>query len=134
MSKTVAVIGASRDRRKFGNKALRAFQHQGYEVIPINPGQTFIEGLKCYPSVLAVPGSIDLATFYVPAEIGQQVIGEVAEKHIDEVWLNPGSGQTGARRARRSAGAPSDPPVQYYQNRRGSLRVLKSGEVTHDTV
>ena len=91
MSKTVAVIGASRDRRKFGNKALRAFQHQGYEVIPINPGQTFIEGLKCYPSVLAVPGSIDLATFYVPAEIGQQVIGEVAEKHIDEVWLNQGA-------------------------------------------
>ena len=91
MRKVVAVIGASRDRRKFGNKALRAFRHQGYEVIPINPHQTSIEGLPCYPSVLDVPGSIDLAAFYVPAEIGQQVVGEVAEKQISEVWLNPGA-------------------------------------------
>ena len=91
MRKVVAVIGASRDRRKFGNKALRAFRHQGYEVIPINPHQASIEGLPCYPSVLDVPGSIDLATFYVPAEIGQQVVGEVAEKQINEVWLNPGA-------------------------------------------
>ena len=91
MPKIVAVIGASRNRRKFGNKALRAFRHQGYEVIPINPHQTSIEGLPCYPSVLDVPGPIDLATFYVPAEIGQQVVGEVAEKQISEVWLNPGA-------------------------------------------
>ena len=91
MLKIVAVIGASRDRRKFGNKALRAFRHRGYEVIPINPHQTSIEGLPCYPSVLDVPGPIDLATFYVPAEIGQQVVREVAEKQISEVWLNPGA-------------------------------------------
>ena len=95
MLKTVAVIGASKDRRKFGNKALRAFRHQGYEAIPINPHQTSIEGLTCYPSVLDVPGPIDLATFYVPAEIGQQVVGEVAEKQISEVWLNPGADSPG---------------------------------------
>ena len=87
----VAVIGASNDRRKFGNRALRAFRRQGYTVIPINPHETEVEGLKVYPSVLDVPGAIDMASMYVPPEIGEQVIGEIAQKGIAEVWLNPGA-------------------------------------------
>ena len=90
-AKTVAIIGASTDPRKFGNRALRAFRRQGYTVIPINPKEAQVEGLKSYRSVLDVPGSIDMATFYVPPEIGQRVIAEVAQKRIPEVWLNPGS-------------------------------------------
>jgi predicted CoA-binding protein len=89
--KTVAIIGASSDQRKFGNRALRAFRRQGYTVIPINPNEAQVEGLKTYRSVLDVPGPIDMATFYVPPEIGQKVIDEVASKRIPEVWLNPGS-------------------------------------------
>jgi uncharacterized protein len=88
----VAVIGASTDRRKFGNKAVRAFLRQGYDVVPVNPHATSIEGLKAYPSVLDVPGSIDMATIYVPPEVGLSVIEEIAQKGIAEVWLNPGAG------------------------------------------
>ena len=91
MSKVVAVIGASSDRRKFGNRALRAFRQQGYTVIPINPNEPEVEGLKTYASVLDVPGPIDMATFYVHPEIGERVIDEVARKGIAEVWLNPGA-------------------------------------------
>ena len=90
-AKIVAVIGASSDPGKFGNRALRAFRRQGYTVIPINPNEAEVEGLKTYRSVLDVPGPIDMATFYVPPEIGQKVMIEVAQKHIAEVWLNPGS-------------------------------------------
>lgn len=90
-AKVVAVIGASADRQKFGNRAVRAFRRQGYTVVPINPHETEVEGLKAYPSVLAVPASIDMATFYVPPDVGEQVIIEVAKKRIPEVWLNPGS-------------------------------------------
>jgi uncharacterized protein len=90
-AKTVAVIGASSDPRKFGNRAIRAFRRQGYTVIPINPNEKTIEGLKAYASVLDVPGTIDMATFYVPPQIGEQVIAEIARKGIPEVWLNPGS-------------------------------------------
>jgi len=89
--KTVAVIGASSDPRKFGNRAVRAFRRQGYTVVPINPNESVVEGLKTYASVLDVPGVIDMATFYVPPDIGRNVIVEVAEKGIREVWLNPGS-------------------------------------------
>ena len=91
MSKIVAVIGASRDRRKFGNRAVRAFCRQGYTVVPINPHETVVEGLKTYGSVLDVPGPIDMATMYVPPEVGERIIDEIARKQIPEVWLNPGS-------------------------------------------
>src|SRR5919199_2586727 len=91
MSKVVAVIGASNDRRKFGNRALRAYRAQGYTVVPINPNESQVEGLQAYASVLDVPGNIDLASFYVQPEIGEQVIEEVARKGIEEVWLNPGA-------------------------------------------
>jgi len=91
MPKVVAVIGASSDRRKFGNRALRAYQQQGYTVIPINPNEAEVEGLKTYASVLDVPGPIDMATFYVQPEVGERVIEEVARKGIAEVWLNPGA-------------------------------------------
>jgi len=91
MPKVVAVIGASNDRQKFGNKAVRAFVRQGYTVVPINPGVDEVEGLKAYGSVLEFPGPIDMASFYVPPAVGEQVIEEVARKQIPEVWLNPGA-------------------------------------------
>jgi predicted CoA-binding protein len=91
MSKVVAVIGASSNRSKFGNRAVRAFRQQGYTVVPINPHEAEVEGLKAYGSVLDVPGTIDMASLYVPPEIGEQVIEEIARKGIAEVWLNPGA-------------------------------------------
>ena len=91
MPKVVAVIGASSNPRKFGNRAVRAFRRQGYTVVPINPNEPEVEGLKTYASVLDVPGRIDMATFYVPPEIGEKVMPEVARKQIPEVWLNPGA-------------------------------------------
>ena len=91
MPRTVAVIGASADRRKFGNKAVRAFHAHGETVIPVNPHESVVEGLPAYPSVLAVPGRIDMATMYVPPEVGEQLLEELAQKGIAEIWLNPGS-------------------------------------------
>jgi uncharacterized protein len=89
--KVVAVVGASRRRRKYGNKAVRAFLDRGYTVVPINPRETEIEGLPAYRSVCDVPGRVDLATFYVVPDVGLRVMDEVAEKGIQEVWLNPGA-------------------------------------------
>ena len=91
MPKVVAVVGASSNRSKFGNRAVRAFQQQGYTVVPINPHETEVEGLKAYASVLDVPGDVDMVSLYVPPEIGMLVIEEIARKGIAEVWLNPGA-------------------------------------------
>src|SRR5688572_6477892 len=91
MAKVVAVIGASSDRNKFGNKALRAFQAEGFTVIPVNPNEREIEGMKSYPSVLDVPQAIDMATIYVPPEIGINLLAEFERKNIPEIWVNPGA-------------------------------------------
>jgi predicted CoA-binding protein len=91
MGKSVAIIGASSNPRKFGNRAVRAFRRQGYIVFAINPHEGEVEGLRTYASVLDVPDVIDMASFYVPPEVGEKVIVEVARKGIAEVWLNPGS-------------------------------------------
>jgi predicted CoA-binding protein len=87
----VAVIGASNDRAKFGNKAVRAFRHHGDTVVPIHPRETDVEGERAYRSVLDVPGPIDMATLYVPAGVGSAVLDEIVQKGIKEVWLNPGA-------------------------------------------
>ena len=91
MARVVAIIGASADRNKFSNKAVRAFARQGYTVVPIHPKQTDVEGWKAYPSVLDVPGPIDVASIYLPPAVGERVIEEVARKGISEGWINPGA-------------------------------------------
>lgn len=91
MPKVVAVIGASNNRHKFGNRAVRAYRDQGFTVVPVNPHEREVEGLKAYRSILEIPGPVDMASFYVPPEIGEQIIGDVAKKGVPEVWFNPGA-------------------------------------------
>jgi hypothetical protein len=91
MARTVAVIGASSSRHKYGNKALRAFAQQGFTVFAINPNEVEVEGYRTYASVLDVPGVIDMATVYVPPEVGIRVVEDLAKKGVGEVWLNPGA-------------------------------------------
>lgn len=91
MSRTVAIVGASSDRRKFGNKALRAFKAGGHTVIPINPNERDVEGIATYASVLDVPGPIDMASVYVQPEVGLRLLPEFEQKQIGEIWINPGA-------------------------------------------
>ncbi len=88
---TIAVIGASNDRRKFGNKAVRAFRRQGHTVVPVNSHEGTIEGERAYRSVLDYEGPIDEATLYLPPAAGVAVMDEIAQKKIPVVWLNPGA-------------------------------------------
>ena len=104
MAKTVAVIGASSDRNKFGNKALRAFAKQGFTVLAINPNEAEVEGYRTYPSVLDVPGEIDMATMYVQPEVGVRVVEELARKKVGEVWINPGADAPAVVRRARELG------------------------------
>jgi predicted CoA-binding protein len=91
MARVVAVIGASNDRRKFGNKAVRAFARQGYDVKPVNPNCATVEGLPAYPSITDITGAIDLVTMYVRPEVGERLLPEIARKQPGELWVNPGA-------------------------------------------
>jgi uncharacterized protein len=88
----VAVIGASPNRAKYGNKAVRAYLRQGHDVFPVNPNEKFVEGLPVYASVRDVPGPIDRATFYIPPRYARHVLQSLAERgDVAEVYFNPGS-------------------------------------------
>lgn len=89
--KTVAIIGASSDRAKFGNKAVRAFRQQGYTVYPVNPKEAEIEGLPAFKSIRDVPGRPDMVSVYLPPPVLLKALPDIASKGCDELWLNPGT-------------------------------------------
>jgi len=88
---TVAVVGASQDRRKFGNKAVRAYRECGMTVLPVNLREATIEGLTAYPNLEAIDVPLDYVSLYVPPAVGIQMLPAIAAKQPREVWLNPGS-------------------------------------------
>lgn len=88
---SVAVIGASRDRRKYGNKAVRAYLECGFRVFPVNPKEATIEELRAYPSLEMIEDPIDYISLYVPPAVGLQLLPAIAAKRPKELWLNPGS-------------------------------------------
>lgn len=91
-ARTVAIIGASRDRTKYGNLAVREHIARGDQVFPINPNAESVEGLRVYSRIRDVPlEHIDRVALYVPASIGVSLLQEIADKRPDEVWVNPGS-------------------------------------------
>ena len=87
----IAVIGASNNREKFGNKCVRAYLMKGHEVFPVNPKEEKIEGLKAYKSVLDIPEKIDAVSLYLPPEIGTKAADEIIRKKVPRVFLNPGT-------------------------------------------
>ena len=92
MPPTVAVIGASSDRSKFGNKAVRAFAKFGYHVYPIHPRETEVEGWPVFRNLAAVPAdALDAVTLYLPPSAGVKVLDEIVGRPVQAVWLNPGA-------------------------------------------
>jgi uncharacterized protein len=89
---SIAIVGASSDRSKYGNKAVRAYVAQGYDVYPVNPKARPIEGLTTYARVSDIPVSnLNRVSLYVPPAIGIGLLDQIAAKGCDELWLNPGS-------------------------------------------
>ena len=89
---TVAILGASSDRSKYGNRSLRAHVRAGYEVFPIHPNTAEVEGLAAYPSLDDLPVErLDRVSVYVRPEILVELLDQVARKRPREVWLNPGT-------------------------------------------
>ena len=91
MKQSIAVLGASRDRAKYGNKCVRAYVAEGWEVFPVNPGADEVEGLTAYPAIEAVPGELQRISVYLPPRISDRALPEIADKGAWEVWFNPGS-------------------------------------------
>jgi predicted CoA-binding protein len=89
--KTVAVVGASTNRQKFGNLAVRAYRSEGWDVYPVNRRATVIEGLTTYANVQEIPVALDRVTVYLPPRITEIALEDIARKGTRELFLNPGA-------------------------------------------
>lgn len=89
--KSIAIIGASNNPNKFGNKAVRAYVRQGYTVYPVNPHEETIEGLRAFKSITDIPVRPAMVSVYVPPDVLLTLLPEIAAKGCDELWLNPGA-------------------------------------------
>ncbi len=88
---TVAVVGASADRSKFSNKAVRAYREQGWDVYPVNPKGGEIESMKAFTSVEEIPVAVDRVTLYLPPAVGVKALPGIAKKKPKEFFVNPGA-------------------------------------------
>lgn len=87
-----AIVGASTDRAKYGNKSVRAHINAGFEVFPVNPRGGEIEGLAAFKSLEDVPpGRLDRVSIYLPAGAAMAVLEQAARREVGQVWLNPGA-------------------------------------------
>jgi predicted CoA-binding protein len=90
--RSIAVIGASADRGKFGNKCVRAYRQVGWQVFPVHPSAAQIEGLTAYPTLLDVPPiQLERVSVYLPASVMFNVLDTMTGRPIGELWLNPGA-------------------------------------------
>ena len=89
--KYIAIIGASTDRKKFGNKAVRAYARLGWRVYPIHPVEEEIEGYPAFPTIRHIPGPVDRVSMYLPPDKGIKILEDIRKVQPPELWLNPGS-------------------------------------------
>lgn len=95
-----AVVGASTNRDKYGNKVLRAYQQRGRAVFPVNPRADEVEGLTAYADLAALPETVHGVSVITPPAISERIVEQAAELGIQHVWLQPGAeSNTAIRRA-----------------------------------
>lgn len=99
-----AVVGASADRAKYGNKVLRCYQQHGKQVFPINPKAPEVEGLKAYPSLAALPVKVEAISVITPPAATEQVVRDAHAAGVKHVWMQPGAESDAAVRTAEALG------------------------------
>ncbi|MFO1078163.1 MAG: CoA-binding protein [Planctomycetota bacterium] len=89
--KTLALAGASRRGRKFGNAVLKELTKQGYEVLVVHPEAAEIDGAPCYRSLAALPKPVGGLVAVVPPSATAQLVAEAAEAGIPRIWMQQGA-------------------------------------------
>ena len=90
-STVIALIGASNDKQKYGNKIYCDLRSKGYNVVPINPKEKLIEGDKAYASIEEMESLPDIANFVVPPPVAMKITPHISELGIKHLWFQPGS-------------------------------------------
>ncbi len=89
-SPTIGVVGASTDRKKFGNKVLRCYLQHGRNAIPVNPNEMEIEGIPCVATINDLPSDALSISMITPPAITAKLVPLAIEKGIRNIWMQPG--------------------------------------------
>ncbi len=132
--KTLAVVGVSRDPKKFGNLAYRELKARGYRVFPINRYLDSIDGAACYSNLQALPEKVDGVLIVVPPKETEQIVREADALAIQRVWMQQGSESNTAIEYCRKRGISevhgecilmfAEPVRSYHRLHRGAMRLL----------
>ena len=101
---TFAVVGASQDRSKYGNKVLRCYLQHGRKAYPIHPTAVEIEGLQAYANLSALPETVDGVSIITPPAITEWVVEEAIRLGIRHLWMQPGAEHEGAIQRAQASG------------------------------
>jgi len=86
-----AVVGASKDRSKYGNKVLRVYQQNNRPVFPVNPNADEIEGVPAYPDLASLPETVHGISIITPPKVTERIVEQAGELGIKNIWMQPGS-------------------------------------------
>jgi predicted CoA-binding protein len=89
--KKFAVVGATDNPEKYGNRIVKNLKNRGYEVYPVNPKIDRLENSKCYASLDAIPVKVDVVDFVVPPGVTEAILKDCKRLGLQRIWLQPGS-------------------------------------------
>jgi len=91
--KRLAVAGVSRHAGVAANAVFKKLRDCGYEVFPVNPNAEVVEGVKCYPNVMSVPGKIDGVVIATHPQVSASIVGQCKELGVTRVWFHRSFGE-----------------------------------------
>lgn len=100
-----AVVGASRDRSKYGNRVLRAYLAHGYRAIPVNPNETEVEGVTAVPDLAHLPERVHGISIITPPEVTDAIVTQALALGYRRIWMQPGAENDEAVERAKQAGA-----------------------------
>jgi uncharacterized protein len=103
-AKTIAVVGASPDPSRTSHGVMRYLQGVGYRCIPVNPNAGEVLGERCYPSLQAVPETVDFVDVFRRPEYCVAVAEDAVAIGTQALWLQLGIRNAEARRIAEEAG------------------------------
>lgn len=99
-----AVVGASTDRQKYGNKVLRCYLQHAHPVVAVNPKATEVEGTPAFASLRLVPATVKAASVVAPPAAAAAIVADAIARGIQHLWFQPGAEDAAASKVARENG------------------------------
>lgn len=86
--KRVAVAGVSRGTESAANPVYRKLRNCGYDVFPVNPNTSEVEGARCYPDLASIPGELDGVVIATHPDVSAQIVRQALDRQVRRIWFH----------------------------------------------